>query len=969
MRFGSIFVLIVISFQILSGCQSQPVWTQLSLDNRQKAREFLQSKMDINSPNKDFQGQGRAPIHMAIDLTDDTLVEFIINLGGDVHLKDLDGRTPLRITWENFEKFNLLEAEQRSIAEDNLNWRISRRKAAEKLEQIRQDREVNNKIVRLLVEAGADIHENNSTLARNALVRGGDYFFAFLTPDSVKSTNFQGKTILHLAAEMENYQMIPYITAADQNRSIDKQDNEGKTALDIVLSRPESINAIKTAEQLFLAGAYSDNPLFAYLAPAVQSSNYDILSSQGDAALHFAAAGNYGGFIQYLIEKRADVNVRNALGATPFHEAARMGHVDIMKLLLANGADINARDNLGNTVMHMAIPLDWHREVLDFLLIRGANPNLRNEYGDTPLHRMIALHRDADLIQRLLAGGADVSVRNIEGKTPLHVAVQENMVSYIAPLLSYNSDVFAEDNQGVTPFDQAMRNRNLTENALLPALITPETVSYRDRAGNTLLHKAIQNHGNTELIRYIIEKGAWINARNEAGDTSFHLVIRQNEEESGKFLLSSLYDLDLFNLNVLGETPLFLIFNAPGGLREWALTPAAITARDGLGNTMLHYAAQWRLNTYIPIIINKGAAIEAKNHAGETPIFEAVKVNAPATIRTLISLGANLSAQNNLGNTPLHAAIRWNTLTGAEVLIKAGADINVPNSQYQKTPLHDAVRLGMSNFVRLLIENGADLEARDYEGATPLIEAIRSGLTGSVGLLAAAGADPRSRDIRGDTPLHIAIAMDRFDMVSLFSNLNSDIHTKNFQGQSPFQMALEKPDSPQLLWTLLTKDKIQAVDEKGRSPLHIAIQHGAPLFILGLICERGEKITTLDAEGRTPLRLAVDLEAWDAVRFLIRNGSDIFAVARDGQIPAYLVLDKGPAAIRALFSGTVINARDHKGDTILHYAAQYKNAGEGTIRLLFELGANKNLRNQNGKSPLQIARDADRPIGIIRLFD
>jgi ankyrin repeat protein len=115
--------------------------------------------------------------------------------------------------------------------------------------------------------------------------------------------------------------------------------------------------------------------------------------------------------------------------------------------------------------------------------------------------------------------------------------------------------------------------------------------------------------------------------------------------------------------------------------------------------------------------------------------------------------------------------------------------------------------------------------------------------------------------------------------------------------------------------------------------------------------------------------LAVDLEAWDTVRFLVRNGADIFAPARDGQSPAYLVLDKGPAAIRALFSGTVINARNYQGDTILHYAAQYAGAGEETIRLLLELGANKTIHNQNGKSPPQIARDAARPIGIIRLLD
>jgi ankyrin repeat protein len=211
--------------------------------------------------------------------------------------------------------------------------------------------------------------------------------------------------------------------------------------------------------------------------------------------------------------------------------------------------------------------------------------------------------------------------------------------------------------------------------------------------------------------------------------------------------------------------------------------------------------------------------------------------------------------------------------------------------------------------------------------------------------------------------------MDRYDLVILFLDLGSDIHAKNLRGESPLRIALQNPGSPHILWTLLTKDRIQAVDEYGRSPLHIAIQEGAPLALLGIILERGGKITALDAEGRTPLRLAVDIAAWDTVRFLVRNGADIFAPARDGKNPAYLVLDKGPDAIRALFSGTVINARNHQGDTILHYAARHPGAGEETIRLLLELGANNTVRNQNGKSPPQIARDAARPIGIIRLLD
>jgi ankyrin repeat protein len=964
MRFGFLFVLILIFCQIFLGCQSQPVWTQLSQKNQKKAREFLQGKIDINSPDEDIQGLGRAPIHMAIDLNDAALVKFIIDLGADVHRKDQEGRTPLRITWDNFAELSQREAKQRSLINSE-TWNLFRSQAEKELENISQERLANIKIVQLLVLAGADIHESNSVLARNILNRGGEYFLAILTPASVSATNSQGRTLLHLAAEMENHPAIPFITAADDRRSINKQDNTGMTALDIVLNRPESINALKTAEQLILAGAYSENPLFGYLAPALASSDYNIVGSGGNTPLHYAAVGNYYGFVQYLLEKKANPNIRNAAGATPFHEAVRMGHLDIMTRLLTGRADINARDSQGNTAMHLVVPLEWHREVLSFLLARRANPNLQNEQGDTTLHLMISRHRDTELVQRLLSGGADASIRNNEGKTPLHLVVQENMPAYVAPLLSYSADIFAADNRGRTPLDRAIE----TKSPVLPALITKETVYYRDSVGNTILHKAIENHGNTELISFIMEKGAWINARNDAGDTSLHLAIRQNEKESGIFLLSSPYELELFNANVSGETPLSLIFNAPGGLREWALTPAALAVRDGLGSTMLHYAASWKLNSHIPAIIKRGAALEAKNAAEETPLFEAVKVNAPATTQTLIAAGAALSPRNNRGDTPLHTAVRWNALAAAETLIKAGAAINAPNGINQKTPLHEAVRLGMSRFEQLLIENNADLEARDNEGCTPLMEAFRLGATGSAEFLLSAGADPMTRDVRGDTPLHTAVTAGRFDLAALILDQGADIHAKNLRGKSPFQLALENSGPPQILRALLAGDRVQTVDGNGRSLLHIAIAEDAPLALLEIILERGGSAAALDSQERTPLHLAVDRGAWDTARLLVRSGADVFARARDGKTPAYTALGNGRAALQALFSGIAIGARDQQGDTILHYAARYEGAGEETIGQLLELGANKSIRNRAGKTPLQIARDRNRSLNIIRLLD
>ena len=319
-------------------------------------------------------------------------------------------------------------------------------------------------------------------------------------------------------------------------------------------------------------------------------------------------------------------------------------------------------------------------------LANGANPNLRDEHGESPLHIIITLNRNPDVAQTLLGGGADVTIRNMDGKTPLYLAVEQNRLGVIPLLLAYGSDVFAADNSGITPFDRAMRDNE----AALNVLITPETIHQSDNAGNTLLHAAVKNRGASKLIAFILDQRALVNARNKEGETALHIAVRMNQRENGEFLISR--GADIFAANSAGESPLYLALASSGGVRQWLFNPRTITARDGLGNTMLHYAAQWKMDTHISFIIQRGATLEAANATGETPLFMAVKNDGASTVRTLLNAKANLHARDSFGNSVLHAAVRWNAVNSSRTLIDSGIDIN-GHSLSGNTPLHDAVRL------------------------------------------------------------------------------------------------------------------------------------------------------------------------------------------------------------------------------------------------------------------------------------
>jgi len=885
------------------------VWALLARGEGERAMPYFLGEVDVN----DRDGLGRTPLHLAAENRDPVLASFFISLGAIPDALDNNNMTPLGIS-------------------------------AARLDP---------PTARVIAAAGANIHhpmmDENSSPATIAVEAGHEAFLAaLLTSETLVSADASGRTILHIATEAGNARAVDIILNA--GGTVASRDWQGRTALDIAFARHDSRNHAEIAERLILAGAVSNNPLHAHFAPAARTANYNIRSADGMVPLHYIARMGYIGYLSFALERNANVNMQNASGSTPLHEAARSGNVPVMETLLNHGAEINTQDASGNSVLHIAFPPEAHLAALNLLLARGANPNLRDDHGASPLHVAVTLNRPENVIAALLSAGTDVSIRDVEGKTALYLAVENHRVDLIPLLLSYGSDIFAADNNGITPFKRALQEND----SLVLAMIDPETVVQRDSAGNSMLHITIRAGGNVSVLTTVLEysSSTLINARNYAGDTSLTIAVRQNQRAGGELLLSR--GADIFAVNADGESPLSLSFPPRGRdaseLRRWMLTPQTLSSRDGLGNTPLHYVAGWRLDQWIPLLVEMGAATEASNATGETPLFTAVRHDSPSTIRVLVDNGSTLAARDTLGNSALHAAVRWHALRGAETLIDLGLNID-SHALNGKTPLHDSIRLGMPEVQTLLLRRGADIEVRDGEGNTPFMEAIFAGNAEIARTLLDMGANPNTRNFRGDTPLHISVAMERTDLTLLLLGQGVSIHARNSLVRTPFQNALAI--SPALTRMLLTRDRLHSTDDDGSSPLHVAIHERVSTDTIRGIMEMGVRLSPVDAEGRTPVRLAVEMNQLETARLLANSGADVFIAARDGRNAAEVALTSGENAVRALFSGGAISARDISGNTILHFAA--RDGDTAIISQLLSLGAAAQIRNIAAESPADIA--------------
>lgn len=259
-----------------------------------------------------------------------------------------------------------------------------------------------------------------------------------------------------------------------------------------------------------------------------------------------------------------------------FPDAAKEGKLDLVKELMAKGHKATDTDPGGTPVITMAA-IGGHADVVKFLIQKGADPNSRSRDGGTPLHATAFLGRTA-AAKVLIEAGAKVNVRNGAGKSPLDdctpawsdevagivkfveaiakIKVDEDETREgrieVAKLLKANGAKFGKDIIEAGNLWQAAKNGNLAQ---LKAGFKPgETkLEAHDEKGITPLAWAALA-GQTEAAKWLLEKGADVNAKNRDGNTPLHSAAFIGELEVVKLLLE--HEANVNVRSQRGETPL-----------------------------------------------------------------------------------------------------------------------------------------------------------------------------------------------------------------------------------------------------------------------------------------------------------------------------------------------------------------------------------------------------------------------------
>ena len=125
-------------------------------------------------------------------------------------------------------------------------------------------------------------------------------------------------------------------------------------------------------------------------------------------------------------------------------------------------------------------------------------------------------------------------------------------------------------------------------------------------------------------------------------------------------------------------------------------------------------------------------------------------------IRSLLENGADVEAENVDGLRPIHWAVRTGLVELVELLIQHHANVDAADV-YGNRPLHEAVCHGL-NVVQLLVKHEAKLNVQNVEGKTPLHVAIDRQQSEAVEFLLKMGVDVGLTDVWRNTPLHYLTA-------------------------------------------------------------------------------------------------------------------------------------------------------------------------------------------------------------------
>ncbi|KAI8795246.1 ankyrin repeat and KH domain-containing protein 1 [Biomphalaria glabrata] len=334
--------------------------------------------------------------------------------------------------------------------------------------------------------------------------------------------------------------------------------------------------------------------------------------------------------LNFLVTECAEMTKSVIRQPQTFIQAVKSGNIQNIQMLLDAGLDIN-RVHINDTPIMSAARV----EVVDFLLSKGADVNFKTT------------------------------------TTPLINALSYNCYDEIKSIFHYQLNTRELEEKMILLLDSFLKNGACLHDS--------------DTYGNTALMKAV-TLSNTEsvVLKYLLDKGAEVNRRNNDGFTALHVAAESNNVSCSKLLLE--YGA-IVNLKCqAGLTPLHQAVGNVNLVKLFLENHANVNAEDERGNTPLLLASKYfgDVEDVVKLLITHGSNVNHRNKWGMYPLWQATKIHNTKCLTLLLGAKADLGHDHKLCKSALSVLLnKW-----------------FPNEQTQRTAALLLEHAASAEFVR-----------------------------------------------------------------------------------------------------------------------------------------------------------------------------------------------------------------------------------------------------------------------------
>jgi ankyrin repeat protein len=394
------------------------------------------------------------------------------------------------------------------------------------------------------------------------------------------------------------------------------------------------------------------------------------LTHDGRNYIHWASSRGNAEVVEYLLSKKAKIDVEDTHGSTPFLFGLNGGqqNIKVFDLFLAHGLDIKKEVNAdGANALLLAVGNDKDFVLSNYFISKGLDWNSVDAAGNNAF-AYAARTGNIELLRALVAKGVKPSPN--------------------AMLMAAQGGGGRRGGPAPAPAS------NLAIYEYLETLNIKPTVTAKN--GENVLHALVRKPNQGELVQYFLSKGVDVNQADEEGNTVLMAAATTNRDlPVYEMLLPKVKNINQANNKGVTALAYAVGSNSPAILNYLISKGADVKALDKNGNNVAYY------------LIENYRATLAPRGPGAPAVAQPATDDFDAKLAILTEKGLDVTAPQKNGNTFYHLAVAKNNLALVKRLQPLNIDVNLKNKK-GFTALHKAALIAKDDvMMQYLLSIGA----------------------------------------------------------------------------------------------------------------------------------------------------------------------------------------------------------------------------------------------------------------------